>query len=136
MSEPENVNLLAAVVSRQSLDLNVYAGFLLNSLSDALPPGYVEVQRRKSMLGRLRGGEAPVVEVSVRLGEQRFTLRRPDERAPATATIGHEVGGIVLRTEPVELTEWSRRLAVALADLARRNEAAAAALARMTGMEV
>ena len=35
--QPEDVPSLAAVVSRQSLDLNTYSAFLLNSLDGALP---------------------------------------------------------------------------------------------------
>jgi hypothetical protein len=34
-----------AAVARQTLDLNVYAGFLLEALSGALPAEYVTVQQ-------------------------------------------------------------------------------------------
>ncbi len=137
MSEPDDdVNVLAAIVSRQSLDLEVYAGFLLQALSDALPAELVSVRRRSSLGGRLRGRPPAVIEVALHLGDQRFTLSRPEPNARIRSTVGHEVGGIVLKTEPVALDEWSRRLATELAELARRNDAAAAALARITSMEV
>jgi hypothetical protein len=132
----DDVHVLAALVGRQALDLNVYAGFLLNTLSGALPPEYVTVQRESSLVGRLRRREADVVAVSVSLGEQRFTLRRASPTAPAEPSIGHEVGGVVLKSEQVALHDWTQRLATALADLAGRNQDATAALARITSMEV
>jgi hypothetical protein len=131
-----DIDVLAAVVSRQTLDLNVYAGFLLDALAGALPSEYVTVQRRSSLGARLRRQQAPVIAVSVVLGEERFTLSRPDPTAVARSTIGHEVGGIVLKSEPVPLDQWTRRLATALARLADRNQDAATALARIMSMEV
>jgi hypothetical protein len=128
----ENVHVLAALVGRQALDLNVYADFLLNTLSGALPPEFVTVQRARSLLRR----REDVLAVSVSLGEQRFTLRRASPMARAEPSIGHEVGGIVLKSEPVTLDDWTKRLAAALAELAARNDDAAATLARITSMEV
>jgi len=129
----DEVSVLAAVVGRQTLDLNVYAAFLLDTLSDALPAEYVTVDRARSMFRRR---DAPVVAVSVSLGEQRFTLRRASATARPEPSVGHEVGGIVLKSEPVGLDEWTRRLAAALAGLAAGNADSAAALARITSMEV
>lgn len=133
MTGSDDVGVLAAVVGRQALDLNVYAAFLLESLSDALPAEYVTVERARSMFRRR---DSPVVAVSVSLGEQRFTLRRATATARPEPSIGHEVGGIVLKSEPVGLDEWTQRLAVALAELAAGNADSAAALARITSMEV
>lgn len=128
-----DIEVLAAVVGRQTLDLNVYAAFLLETLSDALPAEYVAVERARSVFRRR---DAPVVAVSVSLGEQRYTLRRASATARPEPSIGHEVGGIVLKSEPVGLDEWARRLAAALAELAAGNADSAAALARITSMEV
>ena len=129
----DDVSVLAAVVGRQVLDLNVYAGFLLNTLSGALPPEHVTVERARSLLRRR---DAPVVAVSVSLGEQRFTLRRASPTARPEPVIAHQVGGIVLKSEPVPLDDWTQRLAAALADQAARDADSAAALARITSMEV
>jgi hypothetical protein len=129
----DDVNVLAAVVGRQVLDLNVYAGFLLNTLSGALPPEHVTVEHARSLLRRR---DAPVVAVSVSLGEQRFTLRRSSPTARPEPVIAHQVGGIVLKSEPVPLDEWTQRLASALAEQAARDADTAAALARITSMEV
>jgi hypothetical protein len=127
-----DLEVLATELRRHSGDLSLYAGFLLTTLSEALPPEMVEVERRSSLFGKLRGAEAPVVAVTVRLADQGFTLRREAVGKPALATVRHTSGGIALRTETVGVDEWSRRLAAALGTYAERNAAAAAALARFT----
>jgi hypothetical protein len=132
---PDEVAGLAAVVSRQSLDLNTYAAFLLNSLDGALPPELIDVRRKTSLFGRTKP-DAPILCVTVRLGERRFVLQRPDPTRMPSASISHEVGGIVLRTESVALDAWSGQLATALAEFARTNAATAAALARITSFDV
>ena len=71
-----DLEVLATELRRHSGDLSLYAGFLLTTLSSALPAEMVEVERKGSLLGRLRGAEAPVVAVTVRFGDQGFTLRR------------------------------------------------------------
>ena len=127
-----DLEVLAAELRRRSDDLSLYAGFLLSTLSSALPPELVDVERKGTVLGRLRGAEAPVVAATVRLGDQGFTLRRERVGAPAVATIRHESGGIALRTETVDLDEWSHRLAAALGAYADRHAGAAEALRRFT----
>jgi hypothetical protein len=127
-----DLEVLASELRRHSGDLSLYAGFLLTTLSSALPAELVQVERKGSLLGRLRGGEAPVVAATVRLGDQSFTLRRDRVGAPAEATVRHESGGIALRTETVGLDEWSRRLAAALGAYAERHAGAAEALRRFT----
>jgi hypothetical protein len=128
-----DLEVLAAGLRRHSSDLSMYAGFLLNTLSSALPPEMVRVERRGGgLLGRLRGAEAPVVAVSVVIGDRSYTLRRAKVGAPAVATIRHESGGVALRTETVGVDGWSRQLAAALAGYAEQNAAAAEALARLT----
>jgi hypothetical protein len=131
----EDVRILAAVVSRQSLDLNTYAGFLLNALDGALPAEVVTVTRKKAMFGRNRSA-APILCVTVLIDDERYVLERPNPTAAPIASVGHVVGGIVLRTETVPLAVWSQRLATALAELAGRNADSAAALQRMTDFQL
>jgi len=128
-----DLELLAAELRRNSGDLSLYAGFLLTTLSAALPPEMVTIEREGG-LGRLlrRRGEPAVLAVSVVMGEQRFTLRRDRVGAPPVATIGHRSGGVVLRTETLPIADWSRRLAAELGSYAEQNAAAADALARLT----
>jgi hypothetical protein len=63
------INSLAALVSQQSSDLELYAGFVFAALDGALPAGYLNVERHRSMSDRMRGKEATVIGVSVRLGQ-------------------------------------------------------------------
>lgn len=132
MASQWDLEVLATELRRHSGDLSLYAGFLLTTLTSALPAEMIEVERKGSLLGRLRGAESPVVAVTVRLGDQGFTLRRDAVGRPPQATVRHESGGIALRTETVGLDEWSRRLAAALGTYAERNAAAAEALSRFT----
>jgi hypothetical protein len=127
---------LAELVSRQAADLEVYAGFLFATLDGALPPDVLEVQRRSSLTGRLRGKQADVVAVTVRLGEHAYALRRAGVGSPVQATVAHEVGGIVLATRQLPLADWSDQLVGALHRLAGENAAAATALQRMTTFTV
>ncbi|HTZ43238.1 MAG TPA: hypothetical protein VMB79_05195 [Jatrophihabitans sp.] len=132
----DELQSLAAVVTRQAADLEVYAGFLFAALDGALPPDLLTVRRRQSVTDRLRGRPGAVTAVAVLLGERRFTLRREQIGAPARATVAHEVGGIVLSTQPVSVPDWSRQLAAALYQLAEQNAGAAVALQRLTSFTV
>lgn len=127
-----DMEVLAANLRQDSDDLSMYAGFLLNTLSGALPAHMVQVERAGGLLTRMRRGDPPVVAVSVRLGDRRFTLRRESVGAPAVAQIGHESGGVVLRTESASMDVWSRELATELAKYAQANATAAQALAQLT----
>ena len=127
---------LAAAVSQQAADLNVYAGFLFAALDGALPPEYLAVERRSSLAGRLRGREPEVLSVSVQLGENVFVLRRSGVGAPVSASIAHQVNGIVLSRQEVPLAAWSQALAAALTQLAEHNSAIQAALQKLTAFTV
>jgi hypothetical protein len=132
----EELQPLAALVSRQAADLEVYAGFLFAALDGALPPELLTVQRRQSVSDRLRGRPGAVTAVAVLLGEQRFLLQRRQVGASAVASVAHEVGGIVLSTRQLPLAEWSQQLTVALYRLAEQNAGAAVALQRLTSFTV
>ncbi len=136
MSEPtpapeDRVEILAAALRSDAQDLSLYAGFLLNSLSLALPPDYVTVERKKSMRERMRGGEGEVISTTVRLGDRSFTLARKAVGAQPIASVAHQVNGIVLSTTVVPLDAWSRQVAAALVEQAGESRQAAAALEDM-----
>ncbi|HEX7304734.1 hypothetical protein [Lentzea sp.] len=124
-----DVETLAASLRSHSADLALYAGFLVNTLSEALPPDMVEV-RRKS--GVLRRGGGPVLAVTVRVGDRRFALQRRSVGAAVSAQIVHEARGIVLSTSEVRIDEWSRALAAALTSYADHHAEAAELLRRIT----
>ena len=74
----------------------MYAGFLLNVLSAALPGEIVEVRREGKIKARLAGRSEPaVLAVSVHLGDRRYDLERAEFGRPLTATIRHQSGGVV-----------------------------------------
>jgi hypothetical protein len=126
-----DLEVLAARLRRDSSDLSLYAGFLINTLSATLPPEMVWVERKSGLFGRIRD-DAPVLGVGVLFGDRRFTLRRDAVGKPVTAQIKHESGGIVMRTETVGMDVWSRELATELAGYAQANAAAAATLRALT----
>lgn len=134
MSEPtpeESVELLASALRRDAQDLSLYAGFLLNTFSVALPADVVEVSRHKSMRDRVRGGEGEIVGVTVRLADRVFSLTRAGVGAKPTAAVVHEVKGIALSTTTVALDDWAHQVAAALVSQAQVSAAAASALAVM-----
>lgn len=126
-----SVDLLAASLRLDTADLSLYAGFLLSTLSGALPAEMVRVERRRSLKQRLAGSEGDVVEVSVQIDDRRYTLRRERLDAAPTATVAHEVGGVVLSRQQVALDAWARELATGLLRRAESSAAAREALERM-----
>lgn len=126
-----DLEVLAAGLRRDSGDLSLYAGFLINTLSATLPPEMVRIERKTGLFGRNKDN-APVLSVGVLMGDRRFTLHRDGVAKPVTAQIKHESGGVTLRTETVTMDTWSRELAKALTAHAEANAEAAATLRRLT----
>ncbi|MEU6233599.1 hypothetical protein [Kitasatospora sp. NPDC047058] len=127
MPEPD-AELLAAALRRDSADLNLYAEVLLANLADSLPPGAVQVKRRRSVTDRVAGRAGSVDELDVTLGEQRLSLRT--DRGRVAGEICHEVRGIVLSRRRVDLGEWTDALARSLAAAAASNARAREAVER------
>jgi hypothetical protein len=127
-----DLEVLAAQLRQRGSDLSLYAGFLLNVLSAALPAELVEVRHEGRWKARFAGREPAVLAVSVLLGDHRYELSRPEVGRPATALVRHESGGVVLSSRPATVDEWARGLAAGLARIAEHNAAAAAALQRLT----
>ncbi len=130
-----DLEVLAASLRAGTSDLSMYAGFLINTLSASLPGEMVQVDRKSGLFGRVKP-DAPVLAVTVRLGDHQFTLERDDVGKPVTARIRHESGGVVLRTETVGMDVWAGRMAAALAEYAQSNAAAAELLQRLTSPEM
>lgn len=128
-----DLEMLAAALRKHSDDLSLYAGFLLNVLSSALPGEIVTVKREGKIKARLAGRSEPaVLAVSINLGNQLYDLERAEFGRPLTATIRHASGGVVMSTRSVSVDEWSHSMAADLSKLAAHNAAAAAVLARLT----
>jgi hypothetical protein len=128
-----DLELLAAQLRKHSDDLSLYAGFLLNVLSAALPGEIVTVKREGKIKARLSGRSEPaVLAVSVHLGDRRYHIERAEPGRPLSATIQHQSGGVVLSTKTVTIDEWSRSMAAELNSVAGSNAAAAEIMARLT----
>jgi hypothetical protein len=121
--------MVTAALRLDSADVAVYARVLTKSLSEALPPGYVTVERERSMSDRMRGRPGEVSKVAVRLGDQLMTLEVKNGQ-PA-AEISREVRGVVLSRQNVPLQQWASALASALVQHAENNAQAAQALRRL-----
>jgi hypothetical protein len=124
-----SLEMVTAALRMDSADVAVYARVLTKSLSEALPPDYVTVERERSMSDRMRGRPGEISKVQVRLGDQLMTLAVRNGR-PA-AEICREVRGVVLSRESVPLQQWASALASALVAHAENNAQAAQALRRL-----
>jgi hypothetical protein len=132
VSEPDpglNLDMVAAALRADSADVAIYARVLTESLSEALPPGTVVVERERSMSDRMKGRPGEVSSIVVRLGDQVMTLAV--RRGQPVAEICREVRGVVLSRTPVPLSDWTAALATALVAHAERNAAAAQALRKL-----
>jgi hypothetical protein len=124
-----SIDTLAAVLRRDSADLEIYVNVLTNSLADALPPGSVTVARRRGLSDRLAGRPGTVQRLEVTLSERRLILTLADGHPQGeVATV---VRGVVLSREPVELDQWAEELAAAVSLRARSDARARAALEKL-----
>jgi len=132
VTEPDDALSLEMVTAALRLDTNdvaIYASVLTKSLSEALPPEYVTVERERSMADRMKGRPGEVSKVEVRLGDQVMSLAVKNGRP--VAEICREVRGVVLSRQPVPLHQWAGALANALMVHAENNAQAAEALRRL-----
>jgi hypothetical protein len=132
MTQPDDalsLDMVTAALRADSADVAVYARVLADSLGDALPPGWVTVERERSMSDRMRGRPGEVSKVAVRLGDKLMTLAVRGGRP--SAEICREVRGVVLSSQPVPLQDWAAELAAALMAHAENNAQAAEALRRI-----
>jgi hypothetical protein len=121
--------MITAALRLDSSDAAIYASVLTKSLSEALPPGYVTVERERSVSDRMRGRPGEISKVAVKLGDQVLTLAVKNGQ-PSTE-ICREVRGVVLSRQAVPLGQWATALASALVNLAESNAQAAEALRRL-----
>ena len=124
-----SLDLVTAALRADSADVAIYARVLTESLSEALPPGTVSIERKRSASDRMHGRPGEVSSIVVRLGDQVMSLSV--SRGQPAAEICREVRGVVLSRTPVPLHEWTAALASALVAYAERNAEAAQALRKL-----
>jgi hypothetical protein len=125
-----SLEMVTAALRMDNADAAIYAGVLTNSLAEALPPGYVTVERERSVSDRMRGRPGEVSKVEVRVGDQVLTLAVKKNGQPV-AEVCREVRGVVLSRQAVPLQQWASTLASALMSHAESNAAAALALRKL-----
>ena len=132
MTEPGDslsLDMVTAALRADSADVAIYARVLTESLGDALPPGWVTIDRDRTVSDRMRGRPGQVSKITVRMGELVMTLGV--ERGAPAAEICREVRGVVLSRQPVSVAAWAEELARALVAHAEQNAATATALRKL-----
>jgi hypothetical protein len=132
VTEPDDalsLEMVTAALRMDSADVALYARVLTKSLSEALPPEYVTIERERSMSDRMKGRPGEITRVAVRLGDQLMTLAV--KHGQPYAEICREVRGVVLSRENVPVQQWASALASALVVHAENNAQAAEALRRL-----
>lgn len=119
------LDLIAAALRAESANLVTFVEALAVKLEEAVP-GLVEVERGR---GGLRGRRR-VHKLAIDAGGERLELVAPggDTIQARRARVS---GGIVLKTEPIDIDEWMHEVSAALAREAARNGRTRAALERL-----
>jgi hypothetical protein len=117
-------DLIAASLRADASDLNAFIETIATKLESALPGG-VRIKRVKQ---GFRGPKL-VSEISVEAGGERLDLRR--NGAAVDALRAKISGGIVLRTERIDIDAWLGSLGQILAVEAQRSLQTRQALARL-----
>jgi hypothetical protein len=124
-----SLDLVTAALRADSADVAIYARVLTESLGDALPAGWVTIDRDRTVSDRMRGRPGQVSKITVRMGELVMTLGV--QHGAPVAEICREVRGVVLSRQPVPVGAWAEELARALVAHAEQNAATAQALRKL-----
>jgi hypothetical protein len=119
-----DLDLLAAALRADLSDISAFVEGLATRLEQALP-GAVIVKRAK------RGLRGPkfVTEIAVDTGGERLELRRVGD--DVSAVRAKSSGGIVLKTETIDIDTWLSALTAAVAAQAERSERTRQALQQL-----
>ena len=120
-----DLDLLAASLRVDSTDTGTFVEGLASKLADILPGRVTVKYARQGLLGPKH-----VRLLSVHMGDERLELARSD-RDVLEARRGRVSGGIVLKTESLEVEDWLGALGGALAAEAQRNQKTRQALERL-----
>jgi hypothetical protein len=119
-----DLDLIAASLRTDASDLDAFVETLARKLEEVLPSG-VRVERRRN---GLRGPKL-VRRIAVDAGGLRFELRA--QNGDLDARCSRLSGGIVLKSESVDVDAWLAALGEALANEARRSQTTRQALERL-----
>jgi len=123
-SSSPDLDLVAAALRADLSDIAAFVEGLAARLELALP-GLVQVKRSKSGFR----GPKRVSEIEVQAGEERLQLQR--DGATVQASRCRVSGGIVIKTEALDIDSWLSALAAAVAEQAQRSERTRLALQQL-----
>jgi hypothetical protein len=124
-----SLDMVTAALRADSADVAVYARVLTESLGEALPAGWVTIDRERTASDRMRGRPGQVAKITIRMGDLVMTLGV--KRGVPVAEICREVRGVVLSRQPVPVGTWAEELARALVAHAEQNADTAQALRKL-----
>jgi len=122
-----DLHLIAAALRSDRADVESLTRVLTSVLGDALPPGMVEVERKRSLADRMNGREGTPVALTVTTPEQQLVLNA------GSAEVRHIVRGVTIKRSTVGVDEWLVALAGVLSRLAGQSAAAREALTNLLG---
>ena len=123
---PDDVDLIAAALRADSADLDVFLDVTASKFEDALPD-HTSVKR----YGRLHARRGKVERVEITIEDWTYALARGQHGV--RGYLMHVVHGIKLATTEVDVDEWLRALAGALARFADSQARGRAALQQLLG---
>jgi hypothetical protein len=126
-----DLHLIAAALRADRADVESYTRVLTAVLGDALPPGMVEVERKRSLADRMNGREGTPVSLTVTTPDEQLVLRQAAHGV--TGEVRQIVRGVTIKRSVVGVDEWLVALAGVLSKLASRDAAARDALTNLLG---
>jgi hypothetical protein len=123
-SSSSDLDLVAAALRADLSDIAAFVEGLATRLELALP-GLVQVKRSKSGFR----GPKHVSEIDVQAGDERLQLKRDGGTVEASRC--RVSGGIVIKTEVLDIDSWLAALAAAVAEQAQRSERTRLALQQL-----
>ena len=126
-----DLHLIAAALRADRADIESYTRVLTLVLGDALPPGMVTIDRKRSMADRMAGREGTPVSLLVSTPDEQLELRQ--ERHGVVGEIKQVVRGVTIKRRTVGVDEWLVALAGVLSALAQNSASARAALSDLLG---
>jgi hypothetical protein len=126
-----DLHLIAAALRADRADVESYTRVLTAVLGDALPPGMVEVDRKRSLADRMGGREGTPVSLTVTTPDEQLVLRQ--ESHGVSGEVRQIVRGVTIKRSTVGVDEWLVALAGVLSRLAGRSATARDALSDLLG---
>lgn len=125
-----DLHLLVAALRADRADVESYHRVLVETLGGALPPGMVEVERRRTFADRAARRDGRAVSVRVTTPDRVLVLSAAAHGGVA-AEIHQVVRGVVISRKPASVDDWLAALAGELTALAEKDAKARDALSRL-----